>query len=282
MQAAVTIDPVKPALSVPVAASTDLVVKVGPVIWIGRLKTGRVAIFPASASKTSNAAAVVEILVVIASAVAALAAGEDLVDSVAAGVSEDAVAGSGADDNNLGLGFASNFSYNRKLNQPTENKHMKKLSILTNIATVIAALALITACETTGGGGGSSVSAQKEALLAQSGFKTITVTTPTQQQAVSGLAQGRVSAVKYNGKLYYVYPTATKDRIYVGRQKQFTAYKQALAAQSASQPSMAQQGQGQMAGQSLMPTLETAGPNNVEVQQFGGFGPMGVNALGDW
>jgi hypothetical protein len=27
-----------------------------------------------------------------------------------------------------------------------------------------------------------------------------------------------------------------------------------------------------------MPTLETAGPNHIEVQQFGGFGPMGVNA----
>ena len=100
---------------------------------------------------------------------------------------------------------------------------------------------------------------------------------------MSGLAQGRCSAVNYNGKLYYVYPTATKDKIYVGRQKQFNAYKQALAAQPASQPaSMAQQGQGQMAGQSLMPTLETAGPNQIEVQQFGGFGPMGVNALGDW
>jgi hypothetical protein len=204
------------------------------------------------------------------------------VDSVAAAGSEDAVAGSGADGNNLGLGFASNFSYNQKLKQPTENKHMKKLLILTNIATVIAALALITACETTGGGGGSSVSAQKEALLAQSGFKTITVTTPQQQQAVAGLTQGRVSAVKYNGKLYYVYPTGTKDKIYVGRQKQFTAYKQALTAQHASHPTMAQQGQAQMAGQSLEPTLETAGPHNVEVQQFGGFGPMGVNALGDW
>jgi len=45
---------------------------------------------------------------------------------------------------------------------------------------------------------------------------------------------------------------------------------------------MAQQGEQQMAGQSLMPTLETAGPNHIEVQQFGGFGPMGVNALGDW
>jgi hypothetical protein len=157
---------------------------------------------------------------------------------------------------------------------------MKKLLILTNIATAIVALALITACETTGGG--SSVSAQKEALLAQSGFKVITVTTPQQQQAVNGLTMGRVSAVKYNGKLYYVYPTGTKDKIYVGRQKQFTAYKQALAGQQASHPSMAQQGQQQMAGQSLMPTLETAGPHNVEVEQFGGFGPMGVNALGDW
>ena len=79
--------------------------------------------------------------------------------------------------------------------------------------------------------------------------------------------------MKYNGNLYYVFPTAKKDKIYVGRQKQYNAYKQALAAQ---------QGQQQMAGQSLMPTLETAGPNHIEVQQFGGFGPMGVNAMGDW
>jgi hypothetical protein len=157
---------------------------------------------------------------------------------------------------------------------------MKKLLILTNIATAIVALALITACETTGSG--QSVVAQKEALLAQSGFKVITVTTPQQQQAVTGLTQGRVSAVKYNGKLFYVFPTSTKDKIYVGKQKQFNAYKQALAGQKASHPTMAQLGQQQMAGQSLEPTLETAGPHNVEVQQFGGFGPMGVNALGDW
>jgi crotonobetainyl-CoA:carnitine CoA-transferase CaiB-like acyl-CoA transferase len=160
-----------------------------------------------------------------------------------------------------------------------KQKHMKKLLTLTGIASIGAVLALLAACETTGS---SQAVVQKESLLSQSGFKTITVTTPTQQQAVSGLTQGRVSAVKYNGKLYYVYPTAQKDRIYVGREKQFTAYKQSLAAQSASHPSMAQQGQQQMAGQSLMPTLETAGPHNVEVQQFGGFGPMGVNALGDW
>jgi hypothetical protein len=155
---------------------------------------------------------------------------------------------------------------------------MKKLLTITGIASIGAVLALLAACQTTGTG----AVAQKESLLSQSGFKVITVTTPKQQQAVSGLAQGRCSAVKYNGKLYYVYPTGTKDKIYVGRQKQYAAYKQALAGQPGHPGSMAQQGQSQMAGQSLMPSLETAGPNNVEVQQFGGFGPMGVNALGDW
>ena len=158
---------------------------------------------------------------------------------------------------------------------------MKKLLTLTGIASIGAVLALLAACQTTGT---TDVVAQKEALLTQSGFKVITVTTPQQQQAVAGLTQGRVTGVKYNGKVYYVFPTGTKDKIYVGKQAQFNRYKQALAAQPAtSHPaSMAQQGQSQMAGQSLMPTLETAGPHNVEVQQFGGFGPMGVNALGDW
>jgi len=147
---------------------------------------------------------------------------------------------------------------------------MKKLLTLTGIASIGAVLALLVACQTTGTG--QAAASQKESLLSQSGFKVITVTTPKQQQAVSGLAQGRCSAVKYNGKLYYVYPTGTKDRIYVGRQKQYNAYKQALAAQ---------QGQQQMAGTPTM-TYETAGPNHIEVDQFNGFGPMGVNALGDW
>lgn len=147
----------------------------------------------------------------------------------------------------------------------------------------MAALVLVAACQTVATNDAELAASKKEFLLAQSGFKVITVTTPRQQQAVNGLAQYRVSAVKYNGKLYYVFPTATKDKIYVGRQKQYNAYKQALTAQQASHPaSMAQQGEQQMAGQSLMPTLETAGPHNVEVEQFGGFGPMGVQAMGDW
>ncbi len=146
---------------------------------------------------------------------------------------------------------------------------MKKLLTLANIVSTMAALALIAACQTTTN---QAASSQKENLLTQAGFKFITVTTPKQQQAINGLAQGRCSAVKYNGKLYYVFPTAQKDKIYVGRQKQFNAYKQSL---------QAQQGQQQMAGTPTF-TYETAGPNHIEVQQFNGFGPMGVNTLGNW
>ena len=146
---------------------------------------------------------------------------------------------------------------------------MKKLLILTNIAAVMVALALITACQTT-----TSATAQNEALLTQSGFKTVSVTTPKQQQAVSKLPQGTVSAVKYQGKQYYVYPTATNDKIYVGKQKHVNAAKQAYAAQQASQQS------------SMNPpptmTFQGHGPHQAVVEEFDGFGPMGVNTLGDW
>jgi len=161
--------------------------------------------------------------------------------------------------------------------------NVKKLLTLTTIAIAMAALALISACQTVATNNAELAASKKEFLLAQSGFKVITVTTPKQQQAINGLAQYKVSAVKYNWKLYYVFPTATKDKIYVGKQKQFNAYKSALAAQQMGQPA-AQQAQ---PGQQLMnpaPTMtyETAGPQHIEVQQFNGFGPMGTASLGDW
>jgi hypothetical protein len=84
---------------------------------------------------------------------------------------------------------------------------MKKLIILTGIASIGAVLALISACQSTGTGGG---------VASQQG-------------------------------------------------------------QAGGQP-----GQQLIQGQSLYPTLETAGPNHIEVQQFGGFGPMGTAAMGDW
>lgn len=161
---------------------------------------------------------------------------------------------------------------------------MKNRVRLTNVVGTLATLALVAACQTVATNDAELAASKKEFLLAQSGFKVITVTTPKQQQAINGLAQYRVSAVKYNGKLYYVFPTAKKDKIYVGKQKQFNVYKKALAGQPIAEPGsqQAQPGQQLMQGQSLEPTLETAGPNHIEVQQFDGFGPMGTAAMGDW
>ena len=153
---------------------------------------------------------------------------------------------------------------------------MKKLLTLIGIAGIGAVLALLAACQTTGAGGGEV--SRKEALLSQSGFKVKTVTTPTQQQRVSQLPPNVVSAVKYQGKLYYVYPTAKKDQIYVGKQAQYNAYKQALKAkiisQQAQQANQTTQQQQQMLEGSPVWSGETAGPRHVQVQVFDGFGPM--------
>ncbi|MFZ3376410.1 MAG: hypothetical protein WA183_12725 [Chthoniobacterales bacterium] len=143
-------------------------------------------------------------------------------------------------------------------------KHMKKLLSLTTVLCAVATLTFVTGCASTATTT-AAASPKKESMLQQAGFKTKIVTTPKQQQQVSALPAGKVSAVTYKGKLYYVYPTGKKDQIYVGKQAQYNAYKQALKAQ---------QGQQEMAGYADI-TGETAGPNHIEIQEFDGFGPLG-------
>src|SRR5206468_5344147 len=120
-------------------------------------------------------------------------------------------------------------------------KHMKKLLTLTSIVSAMVTLTLVAGCQTVATNQAGIAASKKEVLLAQAGFKAKTVTTPKQQQQVSLLAVDKVSAVKYHGKLYYVYPTAKKDHILVGNQAQFNAYKQALQAQKTSQAQPATQ-----------------------------------------
>ena len=157
---------------------------------------------------------------------------------------------------------------------------MKKLLTLTGIASIGTVLALMAACQTTGTS--QSVVAQKEALLRQAGFKSKTVTTPKQQQQISQLAVDRVSSVKYQGKVYYVFPTGPKNEILVGTQAQFNAYKKALQAQQGSQTAQQgsqtafQQQQQQMLQGSPVWSGETAGPRHVDVEVFDGFGPLGI------
>ncbi len=137
---------------------------------------------------------------------------------------------------------------------------MKTPLLFANVVASIAALGLVTACQTTPGTSAGPL-AQKETLLLQSGFRPFTVTTPKQQQRVSALPASKVSTVTYRGKSYYVYPTATKDRILVGNQTQYNAYKQALVAY----------------GVTTSPDFveETHGPHRILIQEFDGFGPLG-------
>jgi hypothetical protein len=136
---------------------------------------------------------------------------------------------------------------------------MKKTLLFMNIFVVILSLGLMWGCQSTAVGPGTA--SQKENLLVQSGFRAKTVTTPKQQQRVGALPPGKLSTVTYKGKLYYVYPTATKDRILVGNQVQYNAYKQAVVAY----------------GLTTSPTFveETHGPHRILIQEFDGFGPLG-------
>jgi len=134
---------------------------------------------------------------------------------------------------------------------------MKTIILSSNL--VIVLLGVMTACQSTVVAPGGTP--QKETLLLQSGFRPLAVTTPKQQQRVSALPADKVSTVGYKGKMYYVYPTATKDRILVGNQTQYNAYKQALVAYGlTTSPSFVE---------------ETHGPHRILIQEFDGFGPLG-------
>src|SRR5204862_7875565 len=81
---------------------------------------------------------------------------------------------------------------------------VQSMKRLLSFIIAIEVLGLITACQTASTGAGTA--SQKETLLLQAGFKSKTVTTPKQQERVSALPEGKVSAVKYKGRTYYVYP----------------------------------------------------------------------------
>ena len=138
-----------------------------------------------------------------------------------------------------------------------------KLSTSLVIISVAASLALGTPTIAWAGG-----SATKETLLAQSGFRLKTVTTQRQREQVESLPEGQVSAITYHNRVYYVYRTMKKDEVYLGKQQQFDAYRQALG--TAENTSRVQQ---EMQDRPDM-VFETAGPNHVRIQEFDGFGPM--------
>jgi hypothetical protein len=153
----------------------------------------------------------------------------------------------------------------------------QKMRILFNIVGGCVLVGLLAACGTSGGTAGAG---SRETYLVSAGFKKITVTTPKQQAQVAKLPMGKVSAVKYQGKTYYVYPTGAKDQIYAGNQAKFNSYRTAWNARmtqksgytGVAQPTAAQQAA--MRGDDPTFQWESNGPRHVEIQQFDGFGPL--------
>ena len=209
------------------------------VIWTTKLRIDHVVIFQANGSRAFKAAGSIDLGAVEDLGVIDLVAGDSVAGVIALAAADlEGLAGSAAaaadDDEINAWNFPILFPEMLKPQTNHLRKDMKKLLTLTSIASIGAVLALISANQASGAGAGEI--SRKEALLTQSGFKIVTVTDPKQKQAVNGIAQGRCSAVTFNKKLFYVFPTAKKDKIYVGKQAQFDKYKKAIAAHQASKP----------------------------------------------
>jgi hypothetical protein len=68
--------------------------------------------------------------------------------------------------------------------------------------------------------------AVSESELLGLGFTVLVATTPTQEDWVRRLPQGKVKPVQRNGKKYFIFRDATRTQIYVGGPKEYAAYQE--------------------------------------------------------
>ena len=94
---------------------------------------------------------------------------------------------------------------------------MKRLLNPMKFLAALALLAFAVGCVTT---------QQTENLLSAAGFKTVTASTPKQQQHLKTLKPGKITSVKRNGKTYFVFPDPAHNQFYVGDQAQYQKYQQ--------------------------------------------------------
>ena len=85
---------------------------------------------------------------------------------------------------------------------------------------------------------GCSTTKQTESQLAAAGFKIIPASTPQQQQQLNSLPSGKVSIVKRQGQVYFVYPDRSQNVLYVGKNRQYDAYQNMLLNDQAVKASM--------------------------------------------
>ena len=64
-----------------------------------------------------------------------------------------------------------------------------------------------------------------EGEMLQLGFKVLVATTKVQTDWVRSLAPGKIRPVQRTGKKYFIYPDASKGRIFVGGPAEYEAYR---------------------------------------------------------
>ncbi|HTS22190.1 MAG TPA: hypothetical protein VMN79_10300 [Casimicrobiaceae bacterium] len=81
--------------------------------------------------------------------------------------------------------------------------------------------------------------------LAAAGFKVVPATTRAQQEHLQTLAPGQVTEWQRTGRTYFVYPDASRNRLYVGTQKEYDRFRRLVP--GAGGPTPAQQTAADMA-----------------------------------
>ena len=65
---------------------------------------------------------------------------------------------------------------------------------------------------------------ERSQLLA-AGFKIVPATTRQQQEHLQSLPAGQVTAWQRTGKIFFVYPDASRNQLYVGTQKEYETFR---------------------------------------------------------
>jgi len=64
-----------------------------------------------------------------------------------------------------------------------------------------------------------------ETVLSAAGFKIVAAKTAQQQAHLRSLTPGQLTAMERNGTPFFVYPDAVKNKLYVGTEKEYQAYR---------------------------------------------------------
>jgi hypothetical protein len=101
---------------------------------------------------------------------------------------------------------------------------MKLLNCIFLTGAAVACTMLSVGCAST-----QSSTQNREAMLAASGFKTITPKTAAQKQKLQNLPTGKVTMIQKKGKTYYIFPDPAHNLAYVGGPNQYQQYQQLRA-----------------------------------------------------